>query len=260
MASKRRIRQGIIVVNCVAPFVMLGLFIAGHPWWALAVIVFAHALWLLPTLLPACDWCGPVVCKLPPTGEKEVWLTIDDGPDEHDTPLLLDLLDAHGAKATFFFIGAKAARHPGLVREVVSRGHEVGNHTMTHPQYSFWAYGPGAARREIMDCQRALHEACGVTPTWFRAPAGFKSPFVQAIVEREGLRLACWSARGLDGVDTYKTRVLERLKSGIAPGAIILMHEGRLDLEGKRLAPQVLGGLLTWLQANGYRCVLPEQA
>lgn len=219
----------------------------------------AHALWLAPTLLPACDWCGPVVSKLPPKGGKEVWLTIDDGPDEHDTPQLLDLLDAHQAKATFFFIGVKAARHPEMVREVVRRGHAVGNHTLTHPQYSFWAYGPVAARREITECQRVLREACGVTPKWFRAPAGFKSPFVQSSVEKEDLRLACWSVRGLDGVDADKDRVLHRLKSGVVPGAIILMHEGRLDLEGKRLAPQVLSELLTWLQANGYRCILPDR-
>jgi peptidoglycan/xylan/chitin deacetylase (PgdA/CDA1 family) len=192
-------------------------------------------------------------------GAKQVWLTIDDGPDAEDTPRLLDALDRRGARATFFFIGEKAARHPELVAEVVRRGHALGNHTMSHAQFWFWAFGPGAARREIVECQAELAKAGGVAPGWFRAPAGLKNPWVHEVVEAEGLRLAGWSARGLDGVDADKARVLERLKRAVRPGTIILMHEGRRDLQGERLAPQVLDELLRWLDGNGYRCVLPDE-
>jgi peptidoglycan/xylan/chitin deacetylase (PgdA/CDA1 family) len=238
------------------------LLVQGHGWWALGAILSAHALWLIPTLWPACGWCGEVVTTLPMThagdGAKLVWLTIDDGPDPDDTPRLLDLLDQHGAKATFFFIGSKAVAHPELVADVVRRGHAVGNHTMHHCQYWFWAFGPGAVRREIVECQRVLAETRGAAPRWFRAPAGLKNLFVYEVLERENLRLACWSARGLDGVDADKARVLGRIKQSIRPGGIVLMHEGRVDDRGERLAPQVLGELLAWLGREGYRCVLPE--
>lgn len=244
-------------VNGLAPALAAVLFFQGHGWWALAAIMTAHALWLMPSLWPQCDWCGDVLSRLP-DDRKEVWLTIDDGPDAEDTPLLLDLLDQHQAKATFFFIGTKAQQYPELVAEAWRRGHEVGNHTMTHPQYAFWAYGPGAVRREISACQQILTEAGnGQAPRWFRAPAGFKNPFVSGTVEKLGLPLVCWSVRGRDGVDSNKERVLGRLKNGIQPGAIILMHEGRQDEQGQRLAPQVLSELLPWLADKGYRCVLP---
>ncbi len=243
--------------NLLAPLLAVVLLFQGQGWWGLSIIMTAHALWLVPTLWPQCDWCGKVLSRLP-DDRKEVWLTIDDGPDVEDTPQLLNLLDQYQAKATFFFIGAKAQQHPELVTEALKRGHGVGNHTMTHPQYWFWSYGPRAAKSEITTCQQVLTDASGgISPRWFRAPAGFKNPFVQATVEKLGLRLACWSARGRDGVDSDCQRVLERLKRGINPGAIILMHEGRYDSDGERLAPKVLGELLTWLQENDYRCILP---
>lgn len=268
MKRRRLVRHAIIAWNVVAPFMAIALVFAGQVWWALALVVAGHALWLISTLIPACQWCGEVVTTLPQAREedmrneaesdkKEVWLTIDDGPHPEDTPKLLDLLDAHQAKATFFFIGANAKKHPELVRQVMERGHEVANHTMNHAQYWYWAYGPGPAEREIDECQEVLGEIAGVKPKWFRAPAGFKNPIVQKHVEKLGLRLAGWSARGLDGVVKDKQRVLQRLYSEIQAGSIILMHEGRVADGGGRLAPQVLGELLMWLEEKGYRCVVP---
>lgn len=261
MHVRRLVRRTIISVNAIFPLVALWLFFSGRGWLALAGIATAHALWLIPTLWPACAWCGEVVTTLRQTGAKAercVWLTIDDGPDPVDTPRLLDLLDAHDAKATFFFIGAKAARHPQIVANVVKRGHSVGNHTMTHPQFWFWAFGLAAVKREITECQRVLTETTGgIAPRWFRAPAGLKNPFVSLVVEQQDLRLACWSARGLDGVSTDKNRVLQRLERGVRPGAILLMHEGRVAPDGGRLAPQILEAVLQSLRTNGYTCVLP---
>jgi peptidoglycan-N-acetylglucosamine deacetylase len=263
MEHGRLTRRLIIGWNVLVIPMAIVLALRGHGWWALWAILIAHALWLVPTLWPACGWCGEVMTKLPNAhgrdGAKLVWLTIDDGPDAEDTPRLLDLLERHGAKATFFFIGEKAAAHSQLVAETVRMGHSLGNHTMHHPQYWFWAFGPRAVRREITECQRQLSDAAGVEPRWFRAPAGLKNPWVHELVERSGLNLACWSARGLDGVDADKARVLARLRRAVRPGGIILVHEGRVDAEGRRLAPQVVDDLLTWLSANGYRCVLPEE-
>src|SRR5882757_3247428 len=83
------------------------------------------------------------------TPRREVWLTIDDGPDPEDTPQLLALLAAHGARATFFVIGEKAAAHPALIRAITAAGHDVAHHTHTHPLGTFWCATPARVAREL---------------------------------------------------------------------------------------------------------------
>ncbi len=249
----------ILALNFAAFPAAIVLLASGRPWWmALLSVLLPHALWLWATLVPSCSWWGPVFRRLPPAKEKEVWLTIDDGPDPRDTPLLLDLLDKHQAKATFFVIGEKAERHDGLIRDIARRGHELGNHTWFHPAGWFWFLGRGRTIIEIKKCSgiiRRLVPEAGLR--WFRAPAGMRNSQTHPVLKESGLRLAGWSVRGRDGVSADKNAILRRLKRGIRPGAVILMHEGRADPGGERLAPQVLGELLRWLDEHGYRCVLP---
>lgn len=252
-------RRLILAANLGAPVVALALLLEGAIVWAVATIAIAHILWFVPTLWPNCTWFGPVVRRLPAGRGERVWLTVDDGPDPEDTPRMLDMLDRHGAKATFFVIGAKAQSHPELIRDIARRGHGLGNHTMTHPDKWFWAYGPGRIRREVLDCQSALARIVPETPVcWFRAPVGMKNGFVHPVLsEVGGLSLVGWSVRGLDGVSRDANRVLKRLDRGLRPGAIILIHEGRLDRHGNRLGPQVLAGLLARLSERGLACKEP---
>src|SRR5262245_41633416 len=84
-------------------------------------------LWLYPTLRRNCAWHGEVLTRFE-TSERVVWLTIDDGPDETDTPEILDLLARHGARATFFAVGRKAEANPTLCRRIISEGHTLENH------------------------------------------------------------------------------------------------------------------------------------
>src|SRR3546814_10946999 len=93
----------------------------------------------------------PVLSHLPVT-DRLVWLTVDDGPSD-DTPALLDLLDAHGAKATFFLVGERAAARPDLVRGIVARGHGLGNPSPRHPQAWFSEVGQARMGRDTMQCQ-----------------------------------------------------------------------------------------------------------
>ena len=251
-------RRFILTLNVIAPIAAVCLLWRGHPWWwALLCLMLAHALWLWATLVPSCKWWGPILLRLP-TKEKKVWITIDDGPNPHDTPELLALLDAHGARATFFLIGERAERHPQLVRDIVERGHEVGDHTYHHPAGWFWFLGRGGTQREIAKgagiLRRIVPEA---KLRWFRAPAGMRNRHTHPILKEEGLRLAGWTVRGRDGVECDKDKVVARLKKGIAPGAILLMHECRKDLKGRQLAPQVLAELLAHLKSAGYEAVLP---
>lgn len=188
------------------------------------------------------------------TARPEVWLTIDDGPDPEDTPRILELLAAHGARATFFVIGEKAAAHPALVRAMAAAGHEVAHHTQTHPLYSFWCASPARLAREL-DEGLATLGAVGVRPTRFRPPAGLKNLWLGRALSARGLACVGWSARGLERSGGDADAVAERVTRGLAPGAILLLHEG------PRLPPAIrvhaIGRVLGRLQQLGYRCVVP---
>ena len=248
-------RRTILFWNALGPLVVLALMACGHPWSAFGILAGGHALWLWATLVPGCGWWGPVVREVP--GSKSVWLTIDDGPDPEDTPRLLELLDAAGAKATFFVIGERALRHPELIQAILAAGHEVGNHTQRHRAGAFWCLPGRMVAEEIEACQQGLR-ALGVEKVrWFRAPAGFRNHAVHPVLRRLGLRLVGWSVRGFDGVSADAEKVSARLRAGVRPGAVVLMHEGRLADDGHRLAPQVLASLLADLEKRGLQAVLP---
>ena len=187
-------------------------------------------------LSPYCQWLGPVYLT---TDSAEILITIDDGPDPHDTPLLLDLLDRYQTKAIFFMIGEQVRAHPELAREVVRRGHEIGNHTMTHPQASFWCAGPWRTRREIENCQKTIVEITGVKPHWFRAPVGHRNLFTHPITRMLGLRVMGWNRRGFDAVETNSQRVLSRILPYLVKGDIVLLHEAT------PIAEVVLSGVLS---------------
>ena len=227
-------------------------------WWStgwrvgLAALMLTHLLALWGTLRPDSRLFGPVLTRLP-TNERVVWLTIDDGPSD-ETAAVLDLLDAHGAKATFFVVGDRARRHPELVREIVRRGHDLGNHSESHPQAFFWALGPRRMRREIARTQQVLIDITGTPPRWFRAVVGMANPFVAPALAAHGLARVGWSARGFDGVMADADAVVARIERDLAPGAIILAHEGAPH--GRNL--ETLAKLLARLDALGYRCVVPQ--
>lgn len=228
-------------------------------WWrygwriGLPAMLLSHLPFVWGTLWPRSRLFGPVLVRLP-TDERCVWLTIDDGPSD-DTSALLDLLDAHGAKATFFLVGERAAARPGLVREIARRGHGIGNHSATHPSAWFWALGPRRMRDEIVRCQTILQDITGTAPRWFRAVVGMANPFVSAPLREQGLARVAWSARGFDAVAQDSAGVVARIERGLAPGAIVLLHEGARH--GRNV--ETIALLLQRLDALGYRTVLPEE-
>jgi peptidoglycan/xylan/chitin deacetylase (PgdA/CDA1 family) len=217
-----------------------------------ALIVASHMLLVWGTLLPGSALLSPLLSRLR-TSRRQVWLTIDDGPSA-DTLPILDLLDAHDAKATFFLIGEHAAAQPALVAEIGRRGHGIGNHTASHPAAWFWALGPAKIRRQIGDAQRTLTELSGSPPTFFRAVVGMANVFVAAELERQGLTRVGWTARGFDSVIANPAAVWAQLHRKVRPGAIVLLHEGAAH--GKNVA--IVAHALQQLDRHGYRCVLPE--
>ncbi|MEO5719698.1 MAG: polysaccharide deacetylase family protein, partial [Chthoniobacterales bacterium] len=122
--------------------------VAFHPFLALGLLFLSHMLILFPTLVANCQWLGPVVTRFE-TREREVWLTIDDGPDPIHTPRLLEILQRFDARATFFVIGERAARFPNELNAIRAAGHEIANHTFSHPSATFWCLPPRRIASEI---------------------------------------------------------------------------------------------------------------
>lgn len=215
----------------------------------------AHdALWLYPTLRRNCNWHGPVATWFQTSG-KEVWLTIDDGPDERDTPEMLDVLARHQARATFFVIGDKVRALPHVCRRILAEGHTLGNHTQSHPAPYWWILPRPFAHHEIARCNDSILAVTGSKPQWFRSPVGMSSTAVHPSADREGLQVVGWSADGCDGCPAAPTRIIGRIGARLRPGAIILLHEsGR-----SRHRVLTLSRLLDFLAERGYRCVLPSR-
>ena len=227
-------------------------------WWGwgwragLPALLLSHVTLVWATLRPQSRLLSPVLTRLPIT-QRAVWLTIDDGPSLQ-TAAMLDVLDAHAAKATFFVVGDRARALPQLIAEIVRRGHTLGNHSATHPSAWFWALPPARMRREIDSTQALLAQLTGAPPSWFRAVVGMANPFVAAALKRHGLARVAWCARGYDAVAADPEKVVARIQRGLRPGAIVLLHEGAPH--GRNVETLTL--LLQRLDTLGYRTVLPE--
>ena len=199
-----------------------------HLWpWILGAIVIDHLVLTAAGLWPRSKLLGPNWTHLPATAATSgaVAITIDDGPDPVVTPQVLDLLDRHSAKATFFCIGELVERHSGLAREIISRGHTIENHSQHH-LHRFSVLGPSGIKAEIARAQDTIEAVTGQRPCFFRAPAGLRSPFLDPVLARLGLRLASWTRRGFDTVNPDPAVVFKRLTQGLRSGDILLLHDG----------------------------------
>lgn len=232
-------------------------FTRGHGAQAHRFGAAAAGVFLIPTLLRNCGWWGPVMTTFP-ARKREVWLTIDDGPDPEETPRILDVLYEFGARATFFSIGRRVAAQPALARAVIEAGHDVQNHTFSHPAFTFWAALPDRVRAEIRQGSQAILEATGKQPRFFRAPAGLANCFVHAAAADEGLRLIGWSAAGRDGVAHNPDQALRHILCGVRPGCIILLHENRLPGMAPGQRAETLRRLLSGLQKRQLQTLLPD--
>lgn len=225
-------------------------------WLSVSVLFLSHMLLLYPTLRATSQWLGPVVTTFEPHG-KQAWLTIDDGPTE-DTDAILEVLSRADARATFFLIGRKARQRPDLVKRMIEQGHEIGNHSDTHPSASFWCLPKKSIRGQIDRCSEALQAISGTAPALFRAPVGMKNVFVHPLLEERRMPLVAWSARGFDGVAAESASVAARILPAVSPGAIILMHQGRSGPDGIAASVEAIERVVAGLKGLGYSLVIPS--
>jgi peptidoglycan/xylan/chitin deacetylase (PgdA/CDA1 family) len=245
--GQRFARRAILIFAIVAPLFLV-LYFKINPLLAIGVLFLSHMLILFPTLVANCEWWGPVITRFA-TPRREVWLTIDDGPDAIHTLRMLEILQRFEAKATFFVIGKRAAEFAAELKAISAAGHEVANHSGTHPSGTFWCLPPSRVAAEI--------DRCGVSARYFRAPAGMKNPFVHPALDRRNMELVGWTVRGLDTVSKDPASVAARIMRGVKPGAIVLLHEGQRTGRDPDFHPRCLELTLLALRKANYRCVLP---
>lgn len=194
---------------------------------------------------------GRVVCRLP-TDSNEISLTFDDGPNPYATPLILDTLAATGTRATFFFLGRHAERWPELVRRAAAEGHQIGNHGFFHRKLHFRS--AEYVRDDLTRGKRAIEAAGGGTPAFFRAPHGFRSPWVTSIARSLGEQTVGWSLGVWDSDRPGVSSIVERATNQIRAGDILLLHDGDgYDPVGDRLqTAQALPRIIDALRLRGY--------
>ena len=210
-----------------------------------------RAQWLGPT-----DWRGR-------TDTSAVALTFDDGPGP-DTEAILDALGEHNLRAAFFVVGRQVERHPSIARRIVAEGHEIGNHSLSHP--NFLSQSSSQTRDELTRTQRIIEDVTGVRPSLARPPYGMKTPSYFAVARTLGLRVIQWSVAGFDWKPLTAERIASHVLRGAAPGAIVLLHDA--DSAGKRdrrattgAIPIIVDGVhARGLSVEPLRALLPSPA
>lgn len=183
-----------------------------------------------------------------PTKEKIIYLTFDDGPTEGVTDQLLDLLDGHQAKATFFCVGKQIKKSPALFEQLVTRGHGVGNHTFNH--VSGWKVKNGAYVDEVNECGKLM------TTSFFRPPYG-KIKKSQAKAIGMQYRVVMWDVLSWDfKKDVTAEQATENVIKNAGPGSIVVFHD---SAKAGDTMLESLPKVLDHFEAGGYRFeVLPE--
>ncbi len=222
------------------------------PAWAWVPLALYLLLGALVPVLPCFPFYLPIVCR-GPRSHPRVGLSFDDGPDPAVTPLVLDLLDRHGLKAAFFLVGTRAEAHPELVRDILARGHEVGNHSWHHdPLVSL--KGRVRLRQEVEGGQRIL-ETFGVRPLAYRPPVGITTPPLWRILLDRGMFCLNFSCRAWDAGNRRLRRLAERLLAKVRPGDLLLLHDTLPPRGSADALLQELERLLQGLKARGLEVV-----
>ena len=182
-----------------------------------------------------------------------VALTFDDGPTA-DTERILDVLAERNASATFFMIGRHVEALPQTARRVAAEGHEIGNHSYSHPIYLY--RGPAETRRQLERAQAVIKDATGIRPKLARPPCGVRTPAYFAATQTLGLRTVQWDVAGFDWKRRSAKQIAYDVLHRARAGSIILLHDG--DSEEKRDRRATVAALpliIEGLHARGLRVV-----
>lgn len=182
------------------------------------------------------------VCKT--KSDNQVALTFDDGPVKGQTDRILDTLQAHGVKATFFCIGKRMEENPELVNRMVNEGHLVSNHSYTH-HFFFDLFPFKRMLAELMDTNKTIMKITGRNNTYFRPPYGVTTPVLAKAVNKSGLVGIGWSVRSYDTILNSPEKLTQRVIEKTAGGDIVLLHDTQ------EITAKALTNIISGLQMRG---------
>ena len=224
-----------------------------NPFFAAAIALFYILICVSACFFPQTNFLLPVISR-GQTGKNMVALTFDDGPAEPTTRQILDLLDNYSVKATFFVSGINALRYPEIMKDIVSRGHSIGNHSLSHDPFLMLTSFKNLYH-EVSAAQDILRKM-GINTKAFRPPVGIVNPKLSSILDALDMFCVTFSCRALDAGNLYVKDIASKIMKKVKADDIILLHDvPTRRKEDSALLLREIERLLTGLIAKGLRIV-----
>ena len=222
------------------------------PFWPLLLIAFAYIfLILVLSTNVQFNFFIKAYNQNPDYHENAVALSFDDGPVEN-TLTVLDILDRHDAKAAFFCIGKNIEKHPEIFKEIINRGHIVGNHTFSHTR-KMGFLSSKKILQEIEQCNEIAMRTAGVNLNLFRPPFGIINPKTRRALVKTGHQVIGWNIRPYDAVTKSPEKIIKRITKDLNKGDLILLHDNMPK------SAAILEQLLVILKQRNFRTVRPDK-
>lgn len=220
-------------------------------WWFVIIVSVWFVFNLVGSSLISSNYHVTAFCNNPSETEKKIAITFDDGPSPY-TLEVLDLLKKYNASATFFCIGKNIEAYPEIVKQIIDKGHLVGNHSYSHSPF-FDFYNAKKIIEEIQQTDILLKKYTLKKINFFRPPYGVTTPSIRRALKITGHKVIGWNIRSLDGGTKNQNLIFNRIIKRISPGGIVLLHDTASH------SVLVLEQFLQFLQKQNYQVVSVEE-
>lgn len=228
----------------------INFFVPVQWWWFLLIFGIRFVILFIGSFFISSNFHVKTYCSNPLENRKIIALTFDDGPNEN-TLDILDILKKNNVKAAFFCIGKNIEKHPEILKRIMEEGHLVGNHSYSHSNF-FDFYRKNRLIAEIQKTDALIESITGKKPQFFRPPFGVTNPSIRRALEVTKHKVIGWNIRSLDGILKDGKIIFDRIKSRMAPGGIVLLHDTEHSV-------RILERLMLYLEENKYKVVSVEE-